>query len=180
MSRFHILPKKGHPKAVERILSYLKTFPKREGYHWHFISWPFCIPCWEILKLDGILSRCWRRNHKGSSSWKRAIVRMTVYVEADHVHDLFTRKLITGILVIINNMHIRWISKHQKTVETSTYGSWLVASRIATNLILEVRNILRSLRVALDGTALMLGDNMSLVWILKFSIFLKKKHDAIA
>jgi hypothetical protein len=28
MSRFNMLPKEGHLKAVKRILSYLKTFPK--------------------------------------------------------------------------------------------------------------------------------------------------------
>jgi hypothetical protein len=28
MSRFNILPREGHLKAVKRILSYLKTFPK--------------------------------------------------------------------------------------------------------------------------------------------------------
>jgi hypothetical protein len=28
MSRFNILPREGHFKAVKRILSYLKTFPK--------------------------------------------------------------------------------------------------------------------------------------------------------
>jgi hypothetical protein len=56
---------------------------------------------------------------------------------------------------MINNTPIRWISKRQKTLETSTYGSELVASRIATELILEVRYMLRSLGVALDGPALM-------------------------
>jgi hypothetical protein len=38
-----------------------------------------------------------------------------------------------------------------------------VASRVATELILEVRYMLRSLGVALDGPALMLGDKMSVV-----------------
>jgi hypothetical protein len=38
-----------------------------------------------------------------------------------------------------------------------------VTSRIATELILEVKYILRSLGVALDGPALMLGDDMSVV-----------------
>jgi hypothetical protein len=38
-----------------------------------------------------------------------------------------------------------------------------VASRVATELILEIRYMLRSLGVALDGTALMLGNNMSVV-----------------
>jgi hypothetical protein len=88
---------------------------------------------------------------------------MTVYVDADHAHDLVTRRSITGIFVIINNTPIRWIYKRQKAVETSTYGSELVVSRVATELILEVRYMLRSLGVALDGPALMLGDNMSIV-----------------
>jgi hypothetical protein len=88
---------------------------------------------------------------------------MTVNVDADHVHDLVTRRSITGILVMLNNTPIIWISKRQKTVETSTYGSGLVALRMATELILEVRYMLRSLGVSLDGPELMLGYNMSVV-----------------
>jgi hypothetical protein len=64
---------------------------------------------------------------------------MTVYVDADLAHDLFTRRAITGILVILNNTPIIWISKRQKTMETSKYGSELVASRVAMELILEFR-----------------------------------------
>jgi hypothetical protein len=78
-------------------------------------------------------------------------------------------------------MPIRWISKRQKTVEISAYGSELVASRVATELILEVRCMLRSLGVALDGPALMLRDDMSVVWNTTVpSSVLKKKHNSIA
>jgi hypothetical protein len=83
-------------------------------------------------------------------------VRMSVYIDADHAHDLITRGSITGTLVTPSNTSIRLRSKRQKTVETSAYSSELVASRIATELILEIRYILRSLGVALDGTELML------------------------
>jgi hypothetical protein len=65
----------------------------------------------------------------------------------------------------------------EKTVETSTYGSGLVASRIATELLIQVRFLLRSLGEDLDGPALMLVDNMSVV--LKTSVpssVLKNKH----
>jgi hypothetical protein len=112
---------------------------------------------------------------------KEPRVRMTVYVDADHAHDLVTRRSITGILVILNNTPIRWISKRQKTVETSIYGSELVASRVATELILEIRYMLRSLGVALDGSSLMLGDDMSVVLNTTVSSsVLKKKHNSIA
>jgi hypothetical protein len=56
-----------------------------------------------------------------------------------------------------------------------------VASKVAMELILEIRYMLRSLGVALDGSALMLGDNMSVVLNTKvLSSVLKKKHNAIA
>jgi hypothetical protein len=107
-------------------------------------------------------------------------VRMTVYVDADHAHDLVTRRSITLILVMLNLTPIRRISKRQKTVESSTYGSELVASRIATELNLEIRYILRSLGIALDGASLILGDDMRVVLntIAPVSV-LKKKHNAI-
>ena len=55
------------------------------------------------------------------------------------------------------------VSKRRKTIETSTYGSELMASRIATELILEVRFMLMSLDVDLDGPTFMFGDNLSVV-----------------
>jgi hypothetical protein len=106
---------------------------------------------------------------------------MTVYVDTDHAHDLFTRRSITEILVMLNNTPIRWISKCQMTVETSTYDSELVASRVATELILEIRYMLRSSGVELDGQECILGNNMSAVLNTTVpSSVLKKKHDAIA
>ena len=76
---------------------------------------------------------------------------------------------------MVNNTPVRWASKQQKTVETSTYSSELVASRIATELILEIRCMLRSL-----GVTLMLGDNMSVVLNTTVpSSVLEKKHNAI-
>jgi hypothetical protein len=53
--------------------------------------------------------------------------------------------------------------KLQKTIETSIYSSELVASRIATEPILEVGFMLRSLAVDLDGPTLILGDDMPFV-----------------
>jgi hypothetical protein len=55
-----------------------------------------------------------------------------------------------------------------------------VASRVATELILEVRYMLRSLGVALDGPALMLDDNTSVVLNTTVpSSVLKKEHNAL-
>ena len=108
-------------------------------------------------------------------------VKVTAYVDADHAHDLVTRRSVTAILILLNNTPYRWISKRQKTVETSTYGSELVAARIATEVVMEIRYQLRMLGVPIKGPTHMYGDNSSVVLNTTVpSSVLKKKHNAIA
>ena len=81
----------------------------------------------------------------------------------------------------MNNTPIRWVSKQQKTVETSTYGSELSAARITTEIIIELRYHLRMIGVPLDDSAMLLGDNMSVVINTTLpSSVLKKKANAIS
>ena len=108
---------------------------------------------------------------------KGSKARITVYVDADHAHGQVTRRSVMGIIVFVNNTPERWILKRQKTVESSTYGSELVAACIATKLTMELQYTLRSLGVPLDGPALMLGNNLSVVLNTTVpSSVLKKKH----
>ena len=60
---------------------------------------------------------------------------------------------------MVNHTIVKTYTRRQSTVESSTYGSELVAARIATDLAMEIRYILRMLGVKTDGSALMLGDN---------------------
>ena len=106
-------------------------------------------------------------------------VKMIVYVDADHAHDKVTWHSVTGILLQLNNTVVKTVSKPQKTVETSSYGSEMVAARVACELILEYRYKLRMLGVLIDGPALLMGDNMSVVISSTLpSSQLKKKHQA--
>jgi hypothetical protein len=66
------------------------------------------------------------------------------------------------------------VSIHQKTVETFTFASELVVSRIATESIIKISFMLRSLGFDLEGLALMFGDNMSAV--LNTSVPSRKNH----
>ena len=181
LSRFNMAPREGHLQAAKRVLGYLKLFPK--GRTIFDTSYPdhegFPIddhPNWkefypdaeEDIPIDIPLA-------KGKP------IRITVYVDADHAHDVVTRRSITGILLLLNNTPFRFVCKRQKTVETSTYGSELVAARVATDLIIETRYMLRTIGARIDGPALMLGDNMSVVLNTSVpSSVLKKKHCAIS
>jgi hypothetical protein len=140
-------PKEGHLKAVKKILAHLKTFPKGRviidtSYPSHSEYPVDDHPNWKDFYPDA------EEEIPNDLPMSKGLkVRMAVYVDADHAHDLVTRRSITGILVMLNNTPVRWVSKRQKTVETSTYRSELVASRIATELITEIRFMLRSLGI---------------------------------
>ena len=181
LSRFNMAPREGHLKAAKRILGYLKTFPK--GRTIFDISYP------DHSKYPTTDHPNWKEFYPDAEEdipidipiAKGKAIRITVYVDADHAHDLVTRRSITGILLLLNNTPFRFICKRQKTVETSTYGSELVAARVATDLILETRYMLRTIGAKIDGPALMLGDNMSVVLNTTVpSSVLKKKHCAIS
>jgi hypothetical protein len=84
-------------------------------------------------------------------------------VDADHAHCEVTRRSMTGTFVFVNSTPVRWFSKMQKTVDTSTYGTELVAARIATDMAMELRYNIRMLGFELDGPVNMFGDNQSVV-----------------
>jgi len=77
----------------------------------------------------------------------------------------------------MNNTPISGLSKRQKTVESSTYGSEMVASRIAIEMIISLRYSLCMLGVNLEPSSYMVGDNMAVVLNTTIpSSSLKKKH----
>jgi hypothetical protein len=102
---------------------------------------------------------------------------LTCFVDADHAQDQLTRRSVTGIVLLLNNTPICWISKRQTTVESSTYGSELVATRMAVELIMSMRYCLRMLGVNLEKRSMLVDDNMAVVLNTTIpSSMLKKKH----
>jgi hypothetical protein len=78
MSRFNMAPREGHLKAVKRILAYLKTcfvYPGEDH------------PIWKDFYPDSE-----EEIPNDLSMSKGPKFRMTVYVDADHAHDLITRR----------------------------------------------------------------------------------------
>ena len=181
LSRFNMVPRDGHLQAMKRVFGYLKKYNKgRLIVDAHF-------PDHSQYKTQDFDN--WKEFYPDAEedipspmpTPRGRPCRLTCYVDADHAHDVVTRRSVTGILLLINNMPIKWISKRQKTVETSTYRSELVAARMAIEAIIEYRYKLRMLGIPVEESAMMLGDNMSVVLNTTLpSSMLKKKHNAIA
>ena len=75
-------------------------------------------------------------------------MRITIWVDADHAHDKVTCRSVTGVVVMLNNVIVKTFSKRQTTVESSTYGSEMIAARIATDMAVEIRHMLHMLLMA--------------------------------
>ena len=90
-------------------------------------------------------------------------VSMFCFCDDDHAGCKQTRKSHTGVIIFINRAPILWYSKRQNTVETSTFGSEIVALRIAIEMIKGLRYKLRMMGVPIEGACKMFCDNDSVV-----------------
>ena len=180
MARFAQLPREGHLKRVLRIFGYLKHHTK------HRIKFDLGEPNYSGLKfLEHDWSDMYPNAEEDIPSDTPAPttdpVKITCYVDASHACDLVTRRSTTGILLCVNKVPVKWYSKRQNTVESSTYGSELVAARIAVEMIIEYRFRLRMMGIAVEGPSVLLVDNEAVVKNTTLpSSTLKKKHNAIA
>ena len=106
---------------------------------------------------------------------------LTCFVDADHAGCKETRRSHTGVIIYVNKAPILWWSKRQNTVETSTFGSEIVAMRIAIELIEGLRYKLRMMGVAIDGECDLFCDNESVTKnVSRPESPIKKKHNSIA
>jgi hypothetical protein len=178
LAQYTVAPRQGHFLALQRIFGYLKQHPRA------------------MLTIDssdppGRNIATFHRDCDWSEFFPDAIedlptkspdpygapVKLTVYVDADHARNNVTRRSVTGILLLINNTPLVWISKRQRTVETSTFGSEMIAARMAIDLIIEMRYKLRCLGIRVEKRSELLGDNLSVVVNTTLpSSKIKKKH----
>jgi hypothetical protein len=65
-------------------------------------------------------------------------VKTSMYYDASHASDLETRRSVSGILFFLNNTPVKWFSKRQATVKSSSYGSEIDSALIASEMAIEV------------------------------------------
>ena len=90
-------------------------------------------------------------------------VTSTTTDDANLNHCLATERSLTGCLHIVSHTLLDSYSERQATVETATYGSEFVASKTATEQIIDLKHTLRYLGVPIRTKSYLFGDNRSLV-----------------
>ena len=85
-----------------------------------------------------------------------------------------------GILIFINKAPIIWLSKRTNTVETSTFGSEIVAMKYAVELIESLRYKLRMFGIPIEGPTNVFCDNKAVTRNCSTpESTLQKKHHSI-
>ena len=108
-------------------------------------------------------------------------VQINAFVDADHAGNKVMQRSHTGFIILMNMAPIFWYSKRQNSVETSTYSSEMVALRIISEKIIDLRYKLRMFGIPIDGYANVFCDNEAVYKSTSFAdSTLKKKHNSVA
>jgi hypothetical protein len=166
LSRFRAAPRQGHLDRVKRVIGYMK---KRSGGAIRFRTG---VPNWEKYYDEDAIRYDWMESVYGTPDEdidpraptpKGKKVCSSTFVDANLMHDVITGRSCTGIIEYLNQTPIDWFTKRQNQVETATYGSEFMAARQAVERIIDLRYMLWSFGVPLDGPAWMFGDNKLVV-----------------
>jgi hypothetical protein len=180
LSSYMMQPREGHLIEVLRIFSYLKYHTNSIMIFDHLpVNWDesaFAKHDWATLYADAKEELPPNMPEAGGNP-----VQLNCFTDADHAGNRITRQSHTGIIIFANRAPIVWYPKAQNTIESSTFGSEFVATRIAIELITALRYKLRMFGVPIDDATNMFVDKQSVVINATIpTSVLKKKHNAIA
>ena len=155
-------PRVGHIKAALHVFAYLKATNNK------LIEFDKALP---ELPVDNVDGDKWKDFYPDASDinekpprMPRPLgnpVRISCYVDADHAGDQVTRRSYTGIIQMINKAFVSSFSKRQNTVEAATFGSEIIAARIAKEKIQSLTYKLQMMGIPIAGPACMFVDNNS-------------------
>jgi hypothetical protein len=128
LARYSMAPREGHFKAMCKVFGYLQKYLKgrilidreHSSHSKYTTTW---YDNWHQFYSDAE-----EEFPPDQPEPLGAKARISIYVDANHAHNMVSRRLVTGIILFVNKTLIKWISKRQKMVESSMYGSELVAS----------------------------------------------------
>ena len=108
-------------------------------------------------------------------------MQMNVFMDAVHTTNLVMRHSVMGILIFLMGAPVKWYSKHQNTIKSSTFSLEFVVVKITVKMVEGLRYKLHMIGVSLDGPVNGFCDNNSVITnALNPASMLKKKHNSIA
>lgn len=182
MSQYQMNPREGHIEALYLIFHYLWKHPKKR-----LVMDP-AIPNIDQTAFNNTDLKAWETFYGDVEEAMPPRMPEPLgppvytggFVDSDHASNVITRRSHTGIMIFLMSALMSSFSKKQNTVESSTYGSELVALRIARDQIVAMRIKLRSIGVNVESATDVFCDNMGVVKNTSVpESTLSKKHNSI-
>ena len=153
MSSHLALPREGHLEQVLHIFAYLKKYHNTELVY---------DPSDPSVDENDFKRRDWASSEFGHVEGKEEFPAkmpeprghgfiMMAKVDADHASDKVSRRSRKGFLIYLNCVPVYWWSKKQTSVESSSYGSELVAMKQCCEYIRGLRYKLRMMGIPVEG-----------------------------
>jgi hypothetical protein len=180
------LPREGHLHQVFHIFAHLRT------YHNSELVYDPSDPCIDDI---GFELQDWTSSEFGHLQGDEELPpnmpqsrglgsTMSAKVDADHAADTVTRRSRTGFLVRLNSSLIYWSPRKQNSVESSSFGSEIIAMKQCCEYLQGLRYKLRMMGIPCEGHAYVDGDNQSVLANTANTLIpdstLKKKNQSIA
>lgn len=180
LSQYLASPRKGHLEAVYHIFAYLNNCPNVKAVFDHTEPYVNEDQFEQNVNWKEIYGEVVEEYPPIMPEPRGNYVIISCFVDADHAGNKVTRRSHTGIIIFVNNAPILFYSKRQNTVESSTFGSELVAMRAARDMIVGLRYKLRMFGVPVHGPANVYCDNQGVVKNTSLpESTLSKKHNSI-
>ena len=188
LNRFGACPREYHLKLALGMFEYLKKFPTRQiAIDARPLEFTRDMSRFKDFHLDflGDYPDAREELDPGFPEAFGTPLETTICVDADHAHDLKTRRSITGLLAFVGSTPVVWYSRRQGSIASSTYAAEFSALRSATEEAQNLRYMLRCLGIPIpnDGTCPtnIFNDNFAVVnQACDADAELHKKHVAIS
>ena len=185
LSRFNVNPnpRENHLKLALHLFGYLKKYPNQRIL---IDSRPLLIDDEDLIQPsfhEDFLEDY--RNAKEDDNFDFPTpygpeLDTSIFWDADHAHDIKTRRSISGILGFIGSTPIFWKSTCKGCIATSTYCSEFIAMRTAVEEAISLCYTLRCFGIHVTKPTRLYGDNHSVLDSVNIpQLELKKKHIAV-
>ena len=165
LSRFSALPRKEHLEMAQEILYYLRKFPDKRIIV-DASPMPLCKSARRFTKSDqntmkALYPEAVEEIDPKFPTPRGKPIQTSVWFDANFAHDKKSRKSCEGFMLYMGSTLVKAKSKRQGSIASSTYVSEIHAGRTAAEEVMDLRYLLRSLGLNLDGPTHTLGDNES-------------------
>ena len=183
LARHTTAPRRGHLEKVLRVAGYLRNYPDLKiGID---SRRPSGVPEFDEGVREYMKQR-YPEAHEDIDSTDpdpgpSGAISTVGYTDSDWGGEKWDMISVNGVMLFAGCTPVIVRTKKQTGVQCSSWGAELTAARMATELVIGLRQTMRSMGIRVDGSTMIMGDNLGVVQSCTHpDTPLKRKHHQIS